>query len=235
MESLVLTAGQRVLDIGSGGGTATIRAAKEVGPSGHAVGVDLSEPLTALARRRAADAGVANVSFVIADMQTTDLVHQPFDLAFSKFGVMFFDEPVAAFSNIRRHLVSGGRLVFMCWQPVGRNLWHTGVALAPFVPAPPPPAPGKAAPGPFCLGDPDYTGGLLTDAGFSDIEHIDQDLYYEGTLAAVFDPSLLDYYGVNPSDQEVAAQAVLAQLRQFRTDDGTYTFPLAVSIYSAKA
>lgn len=107
LTALKLVAGQRVLEIGSGGGTATIAAGRLVG-DGAVVGADISAPLVAFAGRRVAAAGAGNVSFVVADVQQEDVPGGPFDAALSQFGVMFFDEPTVAFRNIRRQLVPGG-------------------------------------------------------------------------------------------------------------------------------
>ena len=109
-------AGERVLDVGCGGGRTSLAAGEAVGMAGYVVGADISEPLRALADRRAQEAGAKNVSFRQVDMQTDTVPGGPFDVALSQFGVMFFDEPVTAFGNIRAHLKPGGRLAFACWQ-----------------------------------------------------------------------------------------------------------------------
>ena len=113
---LALRPGERVLDIGCGGGNTTIAAAAAVGASGAAVGVDLSAALLELARERAVRAGVPQASFVVEDAQTGSIPGAPFDVAMSRLGVMFFSQPVTAFTNIRRHLRRDGRLVFLCLQ-----------------------------------------------------------------------------------------------------------------------
>ena len=137
--------GQRICDIGCGGGGLTITLAGLVGPDGEVVGYDLSAPLLDLARRRAVESGVSNVRFIDADVQVSALNEAPFDLAVSQFGVMFFDEPTAAFAAIREHLVPQGRFVFACWQGVERNPWHIGTALAKLLPPPRTPEPGKSS------------------------------------------------------------------------------------------
>jgi len=170
-ERLAPQPGQRVLDIGCGSGPTTLRLATTVGPDGEAVGVDIAPSLVAAAQRRAADAGVTNARFLTADVQTEDLGEEPFDAAFSRFGVMFFSDPVAAFERIRRLLTPGGTLSFAAWQNLFANEWM-------FVPGsavitvtgefPPMPEPGD--PGPFSLSDPGRIEEVLAAAGFTDID-----------------------------------------------------------------
>src|SRR5690348_526554 len=149
LRALDIKPGERILDIGCGGGPATIAAAAAVGNAGRAVGVDISTPLIELARNRVAAKGLTNVSFQIRDVQQDRIDDGPFDVAMSQFGVMFFDEAKTAFANIRGHLVRGGRLAFACWQSTTENPWFVGPALKDFVPTPPQPAPGKTPTGPF--------------------------------------------------------------------------------------
>ena len=108
---------ERVLDIGCGAGTTSYMLAKAVGPEGNVTGVDISEPMLAHARSR----GIG-VNFRKADA-ATHLFHPTHDLVFSRFGVMFFDDPAAAFANIRKALKPRGRLAFACWRSVNENLW----------------------------------------------------------------------------------------------------------------
>ncbi|MDP9334095.1 MAG: class I SAM-dependent methyltransferase [Actinomycetota bacterium] len=110
-ERLTLAGTDRVLDIGCGCGATTITAAAQ---AQRAVGIDLSGPMLAVARNRAADAGLANVEFVEADAQVHRFVPASFDVVVSRFGVMFFDDPTAAFANLRGALADDGRLAFVC-------------------------------------------------------------------------------------------------------------------------
>jgi SAM-dependent methyltransferase len=157
--------GERVIDIGCGAGALSIAAAK----SGASVtGVDISEPLVRIARERAASRS-ASAQFEVADASEWRPSTQA-DLVISRFGVMFFAEPAAAFANIRVGIKPGGRLAFACWQPLAENDWASApVAVAlPFLDTPPaPPPPG--APGPFAFGDSSRIEAILTEAGWADI------------------------------------------------------------------
>jgi len=159
--------GQTVLDIGCGTGDTSLQAAAAVGASGSVLGVDISEPMLALARQRADAAGITNATFSVADAQSASLGDKA-DLVISRFGIMFFEEPVTAFRNIHAYTKPGGRMVFICWQPVRENEWvHIGLGIAKkHVAFPPPPDPH--APGPFAFADIDRTLGILADAGWSD-------------------------------------------------------------------
>jgi SAM-dependent methyltransferase len=158
---------ERVLDVGCGTGATTCVAARRA-PGGSALGVDVSEPMVAAARRRAAAEGLANVEFTVADAQTASLPSSA-DVLVSRFGVMFFDDPVAAFTNLRGALTPDGRLAFACWRPMIENEWMAvplGAALAHLAP---PAAPEPNAPGPFAFGDCDRVAQLLASAGFRDV------------------------------------------------------------------
>lgn len=160
--------GASVLDVGCGAGATTLSLARRLGPDGVVTGLDISAPLLALARERAAEANLKNTRFELGDAQTQAL-DTPFDLVFSRFGVMFFADPDAAFANLRRSLRGDGRLLFVCWQEVRRNAWmlEPMLAVAPHV-ALPEPAP-EGAPGPFSLADPERVRGILERAGFKGV------------------------------------------------------------------
>ncbi len=157
--------GERVIDIGCGCGATTLELARRVGPSGRVLGADISAPMLGVARRRAESLGW--VSFVQADAQTHPF--EPADAAFSRFGVMFFADPTAAFANIRKALAPAGRLAFVCWRALTENHWMTipMAAVAPLLPPTPPPPPD--APGPFAFADRDRLRRILTGAGFADV------------------------------------------------------------------
>jgi SAM-dependent methyltransferase len=153
----------QVLDVGCGTGTTTIAAARQ---ARRVVGVDLSPVMIERARTRAA--GSANVDFAVADAQTARFDVR-FDVIISRFGLMFFADPRAAFANLRRALVSGGRLAAICWQTLDRNDWMRvpGEALARVVPLGDLAEPGQ--PGPFSLGSRDELLRLLADTGWDDV------------------------------------------------------------------
>ena len=229
--------GQRICDVGCGGAGLTIELARAVGPDGEVVGFDISAPLLQLARQRADSAGVSNVEFVELDVQTGSWEGPSFDVAASQFGVMFFDEPTAAFTAIRRHLVPGGRFVFACWQGVERNPWHTGVALRKLFPPPPTPGPGKSPVGPFALGDDEYVRELLEAAGFVRVEGTAHDTKVRAPASAVVDHSLLSFMGIAPERRDEAVAILDRHLARFAVDGDAgadvHEYPLAFTVYEA--
>ena len=163
--------GHYIIDLGCGTGQTTLELADRVAPDGRAVGVDITAALLDRARQHAADAGTANVEFHHADVQSSDLGSARYDGAFSRFGVMFFADPVAAFKNVHRSLKPGAVLSFACWQPVTSNDWMLVPAQAAVsVLGTPPELPPPDAPGPFSLADPDRVRTILGSAGFRTID-----------------------------------------------------------------
>ena len=235
LDTLALEPGERVLDVGSGGGRTTVLAARAVGPQGAAVGADISGPLVELARQRARDAALENVTFHVVDMQHDDVPGGPFDVALSQFGVMFFDEPVTAFANIARHLRPGGRLVFACWQAPERNPWVVAVAIGRFLPVLPPPAVGKAPTGPFALSDAERTTEILRAAGFTDVRHTPIDMTIDVPEVAIIDEDQLVSMGVAEADMPAARDAIEELMARFRVDEDVSRFPIAFQIFEARA
>ena len=164
--------GDRVLDVGCGFGTMTLAAARAVAPAGVAVGVDISAPMIERAIGKAA--GIPNVEFAVDDAQTMAPHDAAFDVVISRMGVMFFEDPVAAFANLRATSTADARLAFACWQSVAVNRWLRVVAevfqpyLSEAVPVPP-----ARAPGPMAFADGDYVRELLTAAGWHDVALVD--------------------------------------------------------------
>ncbi|MBA2624981.1 MAG: methyltransferase domain-containing protein [Acidimicrobiia bacterium] len=156
--------GERVLDVGCGSGAITRAVAQRVGPGGEAVGVDLSGPMLERARASAAEAGLANARFEQGDAQTLD-VGAGFDAFTSRFGVMFFDDPAAAFAKLAGALRPGGRAAFACWRELPANEWLMVPAAAILQHVAPPDGGRPGGPGPFALADSDRVRTLLDGAG----------------------------------------------------------------------
>jgi SAM-dependent methyltransferase len=234
MDEVALQPGESVLDIGCGGGGTSLIAGLQVQPKGSVTGVDISEDLLALARQRARDAGVGNVDYRLADMQLERL-EVTFDVAISQFGVMFFDEPSAAFANIRSHLRPGGRLVFACWQTVDRNPWHTGRVLRPYVPAAPVPGPGKSPTSPFALGDPEETTDILDRAGFTEVAFTGFEITVDAPASAIAESSLYGFLGIKDADVDDVNRVLDRHVEQFRIGDDLYRYPLAFWVCRAEA
>jgi SAM-dependent methyltransferase len=182
-----VTPSERVLDIGCGTGQTT-RDAARAAVAGSALGIDLSAQMLEHARRVSREEGLTNVGFEQADAQVHPFPAGGFDVAISRFGSMFFGDPVAAFGNIGHALRPGGRLVLLVWQARERNAWSTKVreAVAGDTEVPPPTATG---PSPFSLSDPAVAGGILTAAGFTEIGFTDvhEPVYYGPDVAVALD------------------------------------------------
>ncbi|XXU49705.1 class I SAM-dependent methyltransferase [Sorangium sp. So ce1014] len=162
--------GGRVLDIGCGAGATALLMARRLGPAGHCLGVDISGPLVAAARARAAAEGLASAAFVQADAQTHGFEPDSFDAVISRLGVMFFEDPSAAFANIRRATRRNAKLVFVAWRSPAENPFMTTAAraAAPFLPNLPAPAPD--APGQFAFADRDRVQRILDASGWTDVD-----------------------------------------------------------------
>lgn len=161
--------GERVLDLGCGGGATTRRIARAVGPGGFVVGLDISPDLVREAAQRAADEGLAQVEFECADAAAAAWHTPLYDRLHSRFGSMFFADPAAAFRHIASGLRAGGRADLAVWAPARDNPWAGGPMgiLRQHVELP---APVPHAPGPFAFDDPDYFAGILRGAGFTDLD-----------------------------------------------------------------
>jgi SAM-dependent methyltransferase len=168
LDALEAMPAERILDVGCGGGTTTLDLARAVGASGTVVGIDISPSMLAFAKGAAE--GCERVSFVEADAQSYPFEQGRFDAAFSRFGLMFFADPVAAFVNIRRSIKPKGRLAFVCWRALEDNPLDVVPlrAAMPYIPPQPPEDPD--VPGPFSLADAGRTRCILGRAGFSDVE-----------------------------------------------------------------
>lgn len=160
--------GERVVDIGCGGGAISRAIAAAVGPQGTVLGLDISADLVGEARGRAAEAGLTNLAFAVGDAAVTMPAGAPFDRLFSRFGCMFFEQPYAAFANLHAMVRPGGRIDLCVWAPAKENGWMSaiGEVIGQHVDLP---KPVPRAPGPCALDDPDYVRDLLGKAGFTQI------------------------------------------------------------------
>ncbi len=159
--------GERVIDSGCGGGATTLAIASQVGAAGAAIGVDVSALMIARARERV-DRKIA-ATFVLADAGSHDFPPGWANLLFSRFGVMFFVDPVASFANLRRGLARGGRVVFACWREARRNPWQMIALKAACKHVPRLPEVGPEDPGPFSFADEARVRRILAAAGFDQI------------------------------------------------------------------
>lgn len=232
--------GDRVVDIGCGCGTLSLTLALQVRPDGSVAGIDISRPMLAVARARA-QAANADITFIEADASAYDF--QPSnDLVVSRFGVMFFADPVAAFANIRNSLVRDGRLAFVCWRSYPENIWASLPMDAADALLPPQEPQDPLAPGPFAFADGIRIEKILAGAGF----HAIRIQKFDGTMdmGATPQDAANDALSIGPlaraaaelDDKRRAAihAAVAAALTHFVTADGV-RIPVACWFVSAKA
>lgn len=208
IESVAPATGECVLDVGCGAGASTMALATRVGAGGKVLGVDISEPL--IGRARALAPPDTPALFQVADASSAELPEGAFDILFSRFGVMFFDDPTGAFAHMRRALRPGGRVAFVCWRGAAENDWvrlPMG-AIKGIVPLNAPPDP--EAPGPFSFGDRERVARILTAAGFTDIAITPFDAsipFGEGrTWDAAIDDAVQLAFEVGPLSRTLADQ-----------------------------
>jgi SAM-dependent methyltransferase len=235
LQAAQVQAGEQVLDVGCGCGDTSI-ALHKLGAK--VLGVDVSGPMLNHARGRNGD-----IDYLQADAATSDFRGNRFDLVFSRFGVMFFADPVAAFRNIREAMSANGRLLFVCWQPPSANPWMSaaGKAVAPFLPAPDAP-PNPRAPGPFAFAEEGYVTEILTQAGFNEVsidshpaslkvaDSVDEAVHFQTRLG----PASRAIHELVDEQREAALAAVKEALMPFDKGQGVY-MDAAVWLVSAKA
>jgi ubiquinone/menaquinone biosynthesis C-methylase UbiE len=161
--------GERVIDIGCGSGTTVLELAARVGPTGYVLGADVSKPSVEKAQERIAAAGVQQAEIMLCDVSTHTFPANSFDLVFSRFGVMFFADPVAAFANIHKAMKSDGRLAVAVFRTPQENKWATAALAAVRHLLPPITPPGPEDPGQFSWADAARVHRILETAGFQDI------------------------------------------------------------------
>jgi len=197
LNKLNLNEGENVLDIGCGCGHTTLNIAKRISPDGQVTGLDISEPMLKRAKESANEMSISNASFNCVDVQTDDMGEEVYSAAFSRFGVMFFEDPVAAFCNISKSLITGASLSFVCWQSPALNPWQSLFieAVKKYVDLPSPP---PRSPSPFAFMESEYVSSILEESNF-------QNIMIEGHEAEVnmfsgrsLSDSVKDYISINP-------------------------------------
>ena len=232
--------GEAVLDIGCGSGATTLEYAKAVGPSGRALGLDISVPMLDVARSRAKKAG-SSAAFAEADAAAFEFAPE-YDVIASRFGVMFFSDPLGAFANLRKALKPGGRLAFVCWRAFPENAW----AFEPFAAArdllPEQPPADPHAPGPFAFADADRVKTILQKAGFRNAQarKLDTVMHMAANAADAAQFSLrIGPLSRAAGEADAAtrtkiAERVTAALKKYETPDGVSP-PAACWLVSATA
>lgn len=214
----------RVLDIGCGAGQSTREAARAA-REGSVLGVDTSEEMLQVARQRSAEEGVRNVAFELADAQDHAFPPAHFDLCISRFGVMFFADPVAAFTNIARAMRPDARLALMVWQGQERNEWSTAIQRALAAEN----TPSASAPAAFSLGDRAATTRLLSAAGFASIDfaEVHEPVFYGANVDAAYDAIVALFLakdgpvGTNPATDETLRR-LRVMLQAHLTAEGVF-------------
>ncbi|EEE37291.1 methyltransferase, UbiE/COQ5 family [Rhodobacteraceae bacterium KLH11] len=243
LDRAALKPGQRVLDIGCGTGVSTLAAAKGVGPKGDVLGIDISKQFLARAEARASQLGLANATFQYADAQTGDLAAGNRDVAISRFGVMFFDDPVAAFTNMARGLKPGGRFVFAAWGELSENPWFKIPHVAAVKRMGQPPKVDRNAPGPLAFHDRERVADLLDQAGLSEIrvEAIPLNLTGPKTAAGAAalsarvgpSPRTIAHFNGTEADVIAVRDAVAQEFAPFETPQGT-RIPAMINLLQAR-
>ena len=242
IQGLDLKEETKILDIGCGCGATTLEIAKIVN-QGEVIGVDISEPMLERATQTASDMALTNISYQVKDVQVDEMPNKYFDIAFSRFGVMFFEDPFKAFNNINHSLKDNGQLSFVCWQHASLNPWQSLSiqVIKEFLdlPAPPP-----KSPGPFAFEDKSYIEEILNASGFRDIEIKDNQEDIVMFSGKSIREACEDYLTINPVVTEMLKnspselreeilEALIGKFSNYHKDDGLL-FPSATWIVTAK-
>lgn len=229
--------GERVIDLGCGGGGTTIAIARAVSPGGHVTGLDISPDLIAAAGVRASQGTQSDIRFVCADAATVTVTGGPFDRLFSRFGSMFFPDVEPAFRNLRRMVKDGGRIDLVVWASLADNPWFQLIrgAVSEFS-APPASPPDPHAPGPFALADTERLTHVLTQAGFGDIviEPITRDLPVGGAGATPQEAAAFAISGMSAGAQ-VAQEEQAAAIEKIAEAFTPYHVPGKGNLVAGKA
>ena len=237
-----LQEGHQVLDIGCGTGTSSVYASKAVGTTGAVIGADISEPM--LKQARQATSGISNVEFVTADVADHAFESARFDRVISRFGVMFFFDPIAAFKNIRKSMKPAARLSMACWSTLDANPWFRVPMLAAKDRLGAPPPVDADAPGPLAFRNIDRVRGILESAGFGDFNAEAEDLFLTppGDLdhvarhASMIGPAAraMEYFEAGEDDFEAIAAAVRDAFAEYMHPEGARV-PARINFFRATA
>ena len=242
IERLDLKSDSKIIDIGCGCGATTLEIAKKI-TQGEILGVDISEPMLDKATETAKEMSLSNISFEVKDVQVDVMPQNYFDIAFSRFGVMFFEDPFEAFKNIHSSLKEDGLLSFVCWQNASLNPWQSLSiqVIKEFLDLP---APAPKSPGPFAFEDKTYLEDILRESGFKGLEILDNQediIMFSGKSIR---EACEDYLTINPVVTEMLKnskpelteeilEALVIKFSNFHQNDGLL-FPSATWIVTAK-
>ena len=242
IERLDLKSDSKIIDIGCGCGATTLEIAKKI-TQGEILGVDISEPMLDKATETAKEMSLSNISFEVKDVQVDVMPQNYFDVAFSRFGVMFFEDPFEAFKNIHSSLKEDGLLSFVCWQNASLNPWQSLSiqVIKEFLDLP---APAPKSPGPFAFEDKTYLEEILRESGFKGLEILDNQEDIVMFSGKSIREACEDYLTINPVVTEMLKnskpelteeilEALVIKFSNFHQNDGLL-FPSATWIVTAK-
>tara|TARA_B100000287_G_scaffold162630_1_gene153380 strand:- start:48 stop:893 length:846 start_codon:yes stop_codon:yes gene_type:complete len=241
LSKLDLKSDSEVLDIGCGCGATTLDIAKKVS-EGKVTGLDISVPMLNQAKSEATAQGLTNVDFKVVDVQADQLANEQYDYVYSRFGVMFFEDPFEAFKNIFSSVKGGGKLSFVCWQDPVLNPWQSLSikVIKEYLDIPSPP---KRSPGPFAFQEQNYVRDILEQSGFSEISIDDNQEDITMFSGKTLQEASEDYLAINPvitemlkDSQDSLKVEIIESLKEafseFHKGDGLL-FPSATWIVSA--
>jgi len=235
VEAVAAASARRVLDVGCGAGGTTLAVARLLGATGECVGIDISEPMIDTARARAQREG-SPARFIRASAQDHAFEPASFDMIVSRFGVMFFGDPVAAFANLRTGLAPGGRVRFACWRPISENPWLQIPLHAVYEHAPRLPKPEPEEPGPFAFADTDRVTRILTSAGFTAPSFTPLDIQLDIAAGGTLDDAVMQSSEMGPAKRALADQPDdirVAALDSVRRALAPYASPSGVTLPAA--